>query len=323
MKCKIAVVLLLALSGGAICAGPLLPGEKVARKLRLDPGYCRKVFSDGKADPVQRRMAFRLLLETSSAGEVLQKGLTDPDGLIRYRSLYECFKRSGEGSYKALLGATGEKDMRAASLVLDCAKAFPEKRQGRMLLNMLIRNTPFDRIRREALRVADFPFYREKTRLKDNPAHDHHIVKMKTIPLPQTGWKFATDPKANGHRMGFFKPAFNDRNWKTLSIGNWESQGFPGYNGIAWYRFKFTMPAGMEHNAVELFFGGVDESAWVWLNGIYVGQHDLGTAGWDQPFWLDVTSEIKFGKENILVVRVEDVAHAGGIWRPVQLEILK
>ena len=82
-------------------------------------------------------------------------------------------------------------------------------------------------------------------------------------------------------------------------------------------------PAPAEMKAVELYFRGVDESAWVWLNGKYVGQHDLGPSGWDKPFHLDVTGEILWGKENVLAVRVEDTQYGGGIWRPVSVEILK
>ena len=76
-------------------------------------------------------------------------------------------------------------------------------------------------------------------------------------------------------------------------------------------------------NAVELAFGAVDESAWVWLNGKYIGKHDIGPDGWKVPFWLDVTREIRFGGENLLAVRVKDTEKAGGIWKPVTVDILK
>ena len=74
---------------------------------------------------------------------------------------------------------------------------------------------------------------------------------------------------------------------------------------------------------MEIHFGAVDEAAWVWLNGKYIGQHDVGLAGWNKPFNLDITQEIQWGAENQLTVRVEDTAHAGGIWKPVSIEILK
>ena len=52
-------------------------------------------------------------------------------------------------------------------------------------------------------------------------------------------------------------------------------------------------------------------------------KHDLGTEGWDKPFALDVTKELKWGQKNQITVRVYDSAYAGGIWKPVKLEVLK
>ena len=83
------------------------------------------------------------------------------------------------------------------------------------------------------------------------------------------------------------------------------------------------MPPKSACNAVEIHFGAVDETAWVWLNGKFVGQHDVGTAGWDRPFDLNITDEINWGGENILVVRVEDTLGAGGIWKPVVINLVK
>ena len=83
------------------------------------------------------------------------------------------------------------------------------------------------------------------------------------------------------------------------------------------------MPEKVECNAVELAFTAVDESAWVWLNGVYLGSHDIGPSGWNTPFALDCRKEIRWGEENILVVRVLDTAVDGGIFKPVHVEILK
>ena len=83
------------------------------------------------------------------------------------------------------------------------------------------------------------------------------------------------------------------------------------------------MPQKMDCNAVELAFGAVDESAWVWLNGVYLGSHDIGPDGWNTAFALDCTKEVRWGEENVLVVRVLDTAQAGGIWKPIHVEILK
>ena len=74
---------------------------------------------------------------------------------------------------------------------------------------------------------------------------------------------------------------------------------------------------------VLLHLDGADYFADVWLNGKYIGKHDIGPDGWKVPFWLDVTREIRFGGENLLAVRVKDTEKAGGIWKPVTVDILK
>ena len=51
--------------------------------------------------------------------------------------------------------------------------------------------------------------------------------------------------------------------------------------------------------------------------------HDDGPAGWDQAFTLDVTKELVWGKRNQITVRAMNTAHAGGIWKPVLIEVLK
>ncbi|MBN2449261.1 MAG: hypothetical protein JXR77_02665, partial [Lentisphaeria bacterium] len=118
---------------------------------------------------------------------------------------------------------------------------------------------------------------------------------------------------------------FDDSAWPPIAIEQtWEKAGHP-YDGVAWYRRWIELPPepqGTIH-AVELAFGGVDECTWVWLNGAYVGDHDLGPSGWNRPFSLDVTGLVRWGARNQLTVRVHDSAHAGGIWQPVRLEVLR
>ena len=126
-----------------------------------------------------------------------------------------------------------------------------------------------------------------------------------------------------GTSARLFKPDHNVSRWKKIRMGVWEKQGYPGYDGVAWYQIKFKMPPKMECNAVEIAFDGVDESAWVWLNGIYLGAHDIGPGGWNKPFAVDCRKEIRWGGENVLTVRVYDAAFSGGIYKPVRVDILK
>ena len=285
---------------------------------------CEHMLHDPEADPVLRRAAFRKLLETAEFSEkTMRAGLSDRDPLIRSRSLLEYFLLHGDGAYPEMVKMAAEKKRQVANLLLECAKKIKSNDKSMKLIRLLAEKSGDQETRRQAKRLCSFTFYRKNIRLKDNPTYDHDIVTVKTIQLPQSGWKFKPDPMETGHQKGWFKPEFNDAKWKKLKIGIWEKQGYDGYDGIAWYRFRFTMPEKIDCNAVEIHFGAVDEAAWVWLNGKYIGQHDVGLAGWNKPFNLDITQEIQWGAENQLTVRVEDTAHAGGIWKPVSIEILK
>ena len=74
---------------------------------------------------------------------------------------------------------------------------------------------------------------------------------------------------------------------------------------------------------VQLDFQAVDESTWVWINGEYAGEHDLGPDGWQKPFRIDATGQLNWGGRNQLTVRVLNTAMAGGIWKPVSVVVLE
>ncbi len=72
-----------------------------------------------------------------------------------------------------------------------------------------------------------------------------------------------------------------------------------------------------------MHFRGVDEQGWVWINGEYAGEHEMGPSGWNVPFSLDVTGLVEWGETNHITVRAENTRAAGGIWRPVTIDFLK
>lgn len=274
--------------------------------------------------PIERRWEFRESLEKSASPDaLLLQGMKDNDPVIRRYSLYRYFIEKKENAFPALSQMVKDSDDLVMMQLIACAGNLGNQEKSDGLLKSIAENAVNPDIRRKAKKLNNFSFFRENKRLRDNPTHDHEIVTVKSILLPLEGWSFRPDPFADGHRKGWFKVDFDDIRWKKLKIGAWEEQGYSGYDGIAWYRIRFVMPEKIVSNAVELAFQAVDESAWVWLNGKYIGQHDIGPVGWDKPFWLDVTKEIVWGQENTLVVRVEDTAFAGGIWKPVSVEILK
>ncbi|MEO0250345.1 MAG: sugar-binding domain-containing protein, partial [candidate division WOR-3 bacterium] len=104
----------------------------------------------------------------------------------------------------------------------------------------------------------------------------------------------------------------------------WETTPVGAYDGHAWYRVRFTVPQEMQGRELTLEFAGVDESAWVYLNGELIGERSTQSTGlppldfWDKPFSVPMKG-VRFGQENVLAVKVYDSEQMGGIFRPVRV----
>lgn len=145
------------------------------------------------------------------------------------------------------------------------------------------------------------------------------------VNLPRGGWRFQLDPEGQGDSKSWYDPEFDDSDWREdvpIRVG-WQRYLDTPYHGVAWYRNSFAAPEFPEGDIrIELSFLGVDEEAWVWLNGEFVGSHEMGPEGWNIPFQLDVEEVIRPGEENHLAVKVRNSASDGGIWQPVTLRVL-
>ncbi|MEA3400256.1 MAG: hypothetical protein U9R79_03325, partial [Armatimonadota bacterium] len=133
------------------------------------------------------------------------------------------------------------------------------------------------------------------------------------------GWGFKLDPDDVGVEQQWFAPDLDDTDWEPIEVDKpWEEQGYPDYDGHAWYRLKLEVkPLWLEQDAV-LHFGAVDGEGWVYLNGEMITHHE----GWDMPFTAPLDAElVRAGESNLLAVRVWDGSHQGGIWQPVTLRL--
>ena len=104
---------------------------------------------------------------------------------------------------------------------------------------------------------------------------------------------------------------FDDSKWTTLKVpGIWESQGYDGFDGIAWYRKTFELTAAEAKESVQIAPGKIDDGDISFVNGNRVG----GLAGqWSVERKYKVSSKyLKTGK-NVIAVRVEDTGGGGGI----------
>ena len=105
----------------------------------------------------------------------------------------------------------------------------------------------------------------------------------------------------------------------------WESQGFPDYTGYGWYRQSFEVPAELKRKHLYLYFGTVDEQAWIYINGEPVFEHTIHSTGksigaiWDRPFAFEAGDSLQVGEENSLAVRVHNKVGMGGVLKPVYI----
>lgn len=115
---------------------------------------------------------------------------------------------------------------------------------------------------------------------------------------------------------------WNDSDWENVVVpASWESQGFRQYDGFAWYRKKFTLPANFKTTEMVALLGKIDDMDEVYLNGKLIGSTgkvDRQWARddeWQRPRnYFIPEGLLKPGKENVIAVRVFDQTGNGGIY---------
>lgn len=130
--------------------------------------------------------------------------------------------------------------------------------------------------------------------------------------LDLTGqWHYTLDDDAD-----FSEETYDHSGWETIAVpGNWFLSGVD-HVGVMWYRhpFDYNLPEG---RYATLRFDGVDYSADVYLNGVFLGHHD----GCFEPFSFDVTERLRHG-DNMLAVRVSSPVEHPEAW-PMAKELIK
>ena len=127
-------------------------------------------------------------------------------------------------------------------------------------------------------------------------------------------WKFSI-----GDDLQWASPSYDDSSWETMQVPSpWESRGFHGYDGYAWYRKTFELPAHLNTDNLYLALGYIDDVDEVYLNGKLIGFsgsfppyfHTAYDADRRYPMpaeWLNPNGN------NVISVRVYDTRLDGGI----------
>lgn len=173
---------------------------------------------------------------------------------------------------------------------------------------------------REAL--AKLPGLEDDLKKLDTIAGEFNAVKetYQTAKKAYDEARAALEAQENdpAHQQKFAAPGFDDRAWGEINVpGDWDTQGFKGVKGEAWYRKVVTIPAEWAGKDLEFSPGAVDE-----IECSYYGGTRIGSTGSLKPFdssmW-NVTRSYKVpgalvkAGDVVLAVRVLNVVGEGGM----------
>jgi len=127
-------------------------------------------------------------------------------------------------------------------------------------------------------------------------------------------WKFEI-----GDNPVWAKTDFDASNWDNIFVpSNWEDEGFPGYDGYAWYRKEFQFNKADQEENYYLLLGTIDDADEAYING-----HLIGVMGGFPPDYVTqfnawreyrIPAEyLNFNGRNVVAVRVYDEVGEGGI----------
>ena len=127
-------------------------------------------------------------------------------------------------------------------------------------------------------------------------------------------WKFSL-----GDNIKWKEKDFNDSKWEKVYVpSSWENQGFPGYDGYAWYRTSFKLTPDVAAKDLYLILGYVDDVDQTFING-----NLIGVSGGFPPNYRTAYNAfrkyyipkefLKKDADNIIAVRIFDNELDGGI----------
>lgn len=112
----------------------------------------------------------------------------------------------------------------------------------------------------------------------------------------------------------------DESKWQNILVPTaWEFQGHK-YDGFAWYKRTFTLPANFTTEDVVLLLGKIDDFDKVYVNGRLVGKTDDNmpygaSSSYEQERVYDLPQELlNRNGVNTIEVLVEDMGNVGGIY---------
>jgi hypothetical protein len=138
-------------------------------------------------------------------------------------------------------------------------------------------------------------------------------------------------------RKGWHEMGFDSSKWRILNAPEkWESQGITQFNqywkgqqvepydGFAWYRRGVVIPDDWKGKRIYLNAGRIDDADVTYINGALIGRTGTATQIAPQVYRVyEIPSEVvRFGKPNVIAIRVLDMHGDGGIMSgPISLTL--
>ena len=129
-------------------------------------------------------------------------------------------------------------------------------------------------------------------------------------------WRFST-----GDDPAWRDPAFDDSAWEVRQVPDTSlNQGFDDYNGYAWFRLDFEIPAGAEGQNLIASMGFIDDADEVYLNGVLIGasgrvDSPRKSAWFERRTYTVPAAAPVYGGTNTLAVRMYDMSGGGGWYK--------
>lgn len=115
--------------------------------------------------------------------------------------------------------------------------------------------------------------------------------------------------------------AYDDSGWELIYAPSaWEEEGFPGYDGYAWYRKHFQAKPEWRGKALTLVLGYIDDVDETYINGQLVGATGTfpprySTAYNVHRIYTIPAGALNYNGDNLVTVRVYDHELSGGMLR--------
>jgi sialate O-acetylesterase len=124
-------------------------------------------------------------------------------------------------------------------------------------------------------------------------------------------WWTKNDPGSQNNAWA--QPQLADK-WQSTNLPQgWEASGieaFKNFDGIAWFRREFEVPADLAGKEAVLHLGPIDDRDTTWLNGVQIGAMN----DWQAPRDYKVPAGVLKAGKNVVAVRVLDTGGGGGLF---------